>query len=134
MIRVLVYEAFGESDTSDVKQKNGERRTRRALGDIGNLVPARTGVETGKPLNRPITRNFKAQMVTNAHKPKAEVGEATLKNLTLDPVKRRSIKPPKSLTTVLSARSKVMLFSFGVDIVEDFKEYMLRDYCCWLKT
>nr|GEU66350.1 hypothetical protein [Tanacetum cinerariifolium] len=24
--------------------------------------------------------------------------------------------------------------SFGVDAVEDFKEYMLRDYCCWLKT
>nr|GEU34885.1 hypothetical protein [Tanacetum cinerariifolium] len=25
-------------------------------------------------------------------------------------------------------------FSFGVDAVEDFKEYTLRDYCCWLKT
>ncbi|GKE02112.1 G2/mitotic-specific cyclin S13-7-like protein, partial [Tanacetum coccineum] len=86
---------------------NGERRTRRALGDIGNLVPARTGVEIGKPLNRPITRNFKAQLVANAQKPKAEVGEAALKNLTLDSVKRRSIKPPKSLTAVLSARSKV---------------------------
>nr|GEV54693.1 putative ribonuclease H-like domain-containing protein [Tanacetum cinerariifolium] len=23
---------------------------------------------------------------------------------------------------------------FGVDVVEDFKEYMLRDYYCWLKT
>nr|GEU45906.1 hypothetical protein [Tanacetum cinerariifolium] len=27
-----------------------------------------------------------------------------------------------------------MLFSFGVDAVEDFKEYMLRDYYCLLKT
>nr|GEV30535.1 putative ribonuclease H-like domain-containing protein [Tanacetum cinerariifolium] len=27
-----------------------------------------------------------------------------------------------------------MLFSFGVDAVEDFKEYMLRDYYCWIKT
>nr|GFA81374.1 hypothetical protein [Tanacetum cinerariifolium] len=26
------------------------------------------------------------------------------------------------------------LFSFGVDAVEDFKEYTLRDYYCWLKT
>nr|GEY74911.1 hypothetical protein [Tanacetum cinerariifolium] len=24
--------------------------------------------------------------------------------------------------------------SFGVDAVEDFKEYTLRDYYCWLKT
>nr|GFB42908.1 hypothetical protein [Tanacetum cinerariifolium] len=23
---------------------------------------------------------------------------------------------------------------FGVDAIEDFKEYMLRDYYCWLKT
>nr|GEY29261.1 retrovirus-related Pol polyprotein from transposon TNT 1-94 [Tanacetum cinerariifolium] len=28
----------------------------------------------------------------------------------------------------------LMLFSFGVDAVEDFKEYTLRDYYCWLKT
>nr|GEV76329.1 hypothetical protein [Tanacetum cinerariifolium] len=26
------------------------------------------------------------------------------------------------------------LESFGVDDVEDFKEYTLRDYYCWLKT
>nr|GEX42209.1 hypothetical protein [Tanacetum cinerariifolium] len=28
----------------------------------------------------------------------------------------------------------LMLFSFGVDAVEDFKEFTLRDYYCWLKT
>nr|GEV58653.1 hypothetical protein [Tanacetum cinerariifolium] len=28
----------------------------------------------------------------------------------------------------------LMLFSFGVDAVEDFKEYTQRDYYCWLKT
>nr|GEY10052.1 hypothetical protein [Tanacetum cinerariifolium] len=27
-----------------------------------------------------------------------------------------------------------LVLSFGVDTVEDFKEYMLRDYYCWLKT
>ncbi|GKG12175.1 hypothetical protein Tco_0346412, partial [Tanacetum coccineum] len=44
-------------------------------------------------------------------KPKAKVREAALKNLTLDSVKRISIKPPKSLTIVLSARSKVSSFA-----------------------
>lgn len=37
-----------------------EGRNRRALGDIGNLVPARGGVDVAKPLpqvNRPITRS-----------------------------------------------------------------------------
>ncbi|GKA40596.1 G2/mitotic-specific cyclin S13-7-like protein [Tanacetum coccineum] len=34
-------------------------------------------------------------------------GEAALKNLTLDSVKRISIKPPKSIIIVLIARSKV---------------------------
>nr|GEU69217.1 hypothetical protein [Tanacetum cinerariifolium] len=29
---------------------------------------------------------------------------------------------------------KVKSWNFGVDAVEDFKEYMLRDYYCWLKT
>nr|GEX02949.1 hypothetical protein LSAT_4X182480 [Tanacetum cinerariifolium] len=42
-------------------------------------------------------------------KQKAEVGEEALKNLTLDSVKRRSIKPPKSLTAVLSAHSKLLV-------------------------
>nr|GEZ39384.1 hypothetical protein [Tanacetum cinerariifolium] len=26
------------------------------------------------------------------------------------------------------------LLDFGVDAIEDFKEYTLRDYYCWLKT
>nr|GEV64317.1 hypothetical protein [Tanacetum cinerariifolium] len=30
--------------------------------------------------------------------------------------------------------SEVSLEFFGVDVVEDFKEYTLRDYYCWLKT
>nr|GEU45805.1 integrase, catalytic region, zinc finger, CCHC-type, peptidase aspartic, catalytic [Tanacetum cinerariifolium] len=40
------------------------------------------------------------------HKPKATVEEAALKNLTLDFMKRRSIKPPKCLTTVLSTQQE----------------------------
>ncbi|KAI4300917.1 hypothetical protein L6164_034243 [Bauhinia variegata] len=46
-------------------QKNGaaERKNRRALGDIGNLVTVK-GIEV-KP-NRPITRSFCAQLLANA--------------------------------------------------------------------
>lgn len=45
-----------------VKQKKmaAEGRNRRALGDIGNLVPVRGGIDVVKPLpqvNRPITRS-----------------------------------------------------------------------------
>ncbi|CAK7340290.1 unnamed protein product [Dovyalis caffra] len=43
----------------------GEGKSRRVLGDIGNLVPVR-GME-GKPQpNRPITRSFCAQLLANA--------------------------------------------------------------------
>ncbi|KAI7728216.1 hypothetical protein M8C21_020408 [Ambrosia artemisiifolia] len=71
-----------------MKQNNEgqiERRNRRALVDIGNLAPA--VVEIGKPtqISRPVTRSMKAQE---------------------DTPRRRSKKPSKSLTTVLTARSK----------------------------
>nr|XP_043629142.1 G2/mitotic-specific cyclin S13-7-like isoform X2 [Erigeron canadensis] len=103
-----------------VKQKNAgpvERRNRRALGDIGNLaiVPS---VETGKPtqINRPITRNFRKQLVSNAQaeadknvkktQAEAKKGDVAKKNNEETP-KRRSQKPSKSLTSVLTARSKL---------------------------
>ncbi|KAK4481779.1 hypothetical protein RD792_012690 [Penstemon davidsonii] len=60
-----------------IKQKNmaaaAERKDRRALGDIGNLVTVR-GVE-GKPLpqvSRPVTRSFCAQLLVNAQAAAAE--------------------------------------------------------------
>lgn len=52
-----------------------EGRNRRALGDIGNLVPVRGGVDVAKPLpqvNRPITRSFCAQLLANAQAAAAE--------------------------------------------------------------
>lgn len=42
-------------------QKSGDRR---ALGDIGN-IDSLLGVDGGK-INRPITRNFRAQLLENA--------------------------------------------------------------------
>ncbi|KAG7624838.1 Cyclin-like superfamily [Arabidopsis thaliana x Arabidopsis arenosa] len=47
-----------------VDLKNAAAKNRRALGDIGN-VDSLIGVEGGK-INRPITRNFRAQLLENA--------------------------------------------------------------------
>ncbi|CAA0837401.1 Cyclin-B1-2 [Striga hermonthica] len=65
----------GEIVAGDNKQKImvEERKNRRALGDIGNVVAVR-GVE-GKPLSqvtRPVTRGFCAQLVANAENVPAE--------------------------------------------------------------
>ncbi|KAF5816521.1 putative cyclin [Helianthus annuus] len=107
----------------DLKQNNvgqKERRNRRVLGNIGNLAPTIV-VEAGKPtqISRPITRNYCAQLAANAHgaagknvkiqKPQSETNngeEVVLKNQEETP-RRRAKKPSKSLTAVLSARSKV---------------------------
>nr|GEU42242.1 reverse transcriptase domain-containing protein [Tanacetum cinerariifolium] len=43
-------------------------------------------------------------------------------------------KLKKSVIGVAEICEKTAARSFGVDTVEDFKEYMLRDYYCWLKT
>nr|GEV77637.1 xylulose kinase-1 [Tanacetum cinerariifolium] len=34
----------------------------------------------------------------------------------------------------ITGKGKIKAGSFGVDVVEDFKQYTLRDYYCWLKT
>ncbi|KAI3829043.1 hypothetical protein L1987_03157 [Smallanthus sonchifolius] len=92
----------------DVKQNNDgqiERRNRRALVDIGNLAPA--VVEIGKPtqISRPTTRNFHAQLVENAQGAHEKNVKKSEPNNEETP-RRRSKKPSKSLTTVLTARSK----------------------------
>ncbi|KAK6942142.1 Cyclin, C-terminal domain [Dillenia turbinata] len=62
-------------DREGKNQKNvaGEGRNRRALGDIGNLVPVR-GVErkSQNQISRPITRGFCAQLLANAQAAAAE--------------------------------------------------------------
>ncbi|AED90976.1 unnamed protein product [Arabidopsis thaliana] len=55
-------------DGLKIQNKNGAVKSRRALGDIGNLVSV-PGVQGGKaqpPINRPITRSFRAQLLANA--------------------------------------------------------------------
>ncbi|XP_044506160.1 G2/mitotic-specific cyclin S13-7-like [Mangifera indica] len=70
---IVPQQARGEAVVGgEVKQQKkagaaGDGRSRRALGDIGNLVTVR-GVE-GKPqpqISRPITRSFCAQLLANA--------------------------------------------------------------------
>ncbi|KAK2984065.1 hypothetical protein RJ640_012016 [Escallonia rubra] len=64
---VVQQQNRGEAVDVGVNQKNmaAEGRNRRALGDIGNLVPVRGGMD-GKQINRPVTRSFCAQLLANA--------------------------------------------------------------------
>ncbi|XP_021297377.1 G2/mitotic-specific cyclin S13-7-like isoform X2 [Herrania umbratica] len=56
----------GAANKQTKKNAAGDGRSRRALGDIGNLVNVR-GVADGKPQpHRPLTRSFCAQLLANA--------------------------------------------------------------------
>ncbi|PHT37004.1 G2/mitotic-specific cyclin-1 [Capsicum baccatum] len=71
---VLQQQNRGEAVPGALKQKNmagAQGRNRKALGDIGNMVTVRGGVERGKAkalpqVSRPITRSFCAQLLANA--------------------------------------------------------------------
>ncbi|KAH0936602.1 hypothetical protein HID58_004063 [Brassica napus] len=107
------------ADGAKIQNKNGAVKNRRALGDIGNRnlvsVPLAQG---GKPINRPITRSFRAQLLANANggENKAHVLAAKKPQQPLVPKKNLVVKkaavssPPKSknvtYSSVLSARSK----------------------------
>ncbi|WOK96788.1 G2/mitotic-specific cyclin S13-7-like isoform X1 [Canna indica] len=89
------------------KQKNialADAKSRRALGDIGNLVNLR--ISEGKPepqINRPITRSFGAQLLANAHAAAAAANKkpvpaaiqpaAAVRKGGIKPAKKVSIKP-----------------------------------------
>ncbi|KAL0359648.1 UNVERIFIED_CONTAM: G2/mitotic-specific cyclin-2 [Sesamum angustifolium] len=81
--RVVQQQNRGEVVPGAIKQKNvgAERKNRRALGDIGNVVTVR-GVE-GKQLpqvSRPVTRSFCAQLLANAQAAAAENNKAANAN------------------------------------------------------
>ncbi|CDY14091.1 BnaC02g02080D [Brassica napus] len=106
---------------ADGVKKNGAVKNRRALGDIGNHLVAVPLAQGGKPINRPITRSFRAQLLANANggENKAPV-LAAKKPQPLVPKKNLAVKkeaapaaavsPPKNkkvtYSSVLSARSK----------------------------
>ncbi|KAL1548773.1 G2/mitotic-specific cyclin-2 [Salvia divinorum] len=101
------------------KQKNmvEERKNRRALGDIGNMVTIR-GVD-GKPLpqvSRPVTRSFCAQLLANAQATAAENNKSLAVNANVvdgaPPIKKAAAhkkaapKPKPEVITVISPDSE----------------------------
>ncbi|KAJ0244153.1 Cyclin-B1-3 [Hirschfeldia incana] len=68
-----------------------EAKNRRALGDIGNIASLPGGAEAGK-VNRPLTRNFRAQLLDNANKKQINVAKKP------EGVQRKAravVKPPQ---------------------------------------
>ncbi|KAG6430966.1 hypothetical protein SASPL_109040 [Salvia splendens] len=101
------------------KQKNmvAERKNRRALGDIGNMVTIR-GVD-GKPLpqvSRPVTRSFCAQLLAKAQATAAENNKCLAANANVvdgaQPIKKAvahkkaAPKPKPEVITVISPDSE----------------------------
>ncbi|XP_071717779.1 G2/mitotic-specific cyclin S13-7-like [Rutidosis leptorrhynchoides] len=102
-----------------MKQKNmavdpaaGKIKSRRALGDIGNLVTLRP--LDGKPLpavTRPVTRSFCAQLVANAQK---EAAENKKKPLTMNADNNKMVQPKKKAT----AKPKPPPVPQNVEVIE----------------
>nr|GEV64316.1 hypothetical protein [Tanacetum cinerariifolium] len=79
----------------------------------------------------PLTRFTLDQMLNNVRLEVEEENEVSLELLRFVNIKFR--EGLLGSNNVLISYM-LMLFSLGVDAVEDFKEYTLRDYCYWLKT
>uniref|UniRef100_A0A5B6Z6J4 Uncharacterized protein n=1 Tax=Davidia involucrata TaxID=16924 RepID=A0A5B6Z6J4_DAVIN len=85
--QVVQQKNRGEAVAGGIKQNNmaAEGRNRRALGDIGNLVPVR-GIDV-KPLpqiSRPVTRSFCAQLLANAQAAAAAENNKKLVTVNVD--------------------------------------------------
>lgn len=77
-----------------MQNKNGAVKNRRALGDIGNLVsvPVVQGGKPQPPINRPITRSFRAQLLANAQIERKPINGDN-KGPVLVPKKRQPLAP-----------------------------------------
>ncbi|OMO53900.1 hypothetical protein CCACVL1_28253 [Corchorus capsularis] len=106
----------GVVDRQTKKIGGGDGRSRRALGDIGNLVNVRGAVD-GKPqpqIHRPLTRSFCAQLLANAQA--AAAAENNKKNLCVkvdkapvvdgNPVPKRAAAVPKPAQKKQTAKPK----------------------------
>ncbi|CAH8384475.1 unnamed protein product [Eruca vesicaria subsp. sativa] len=122
------------ADGAKIQNKNGAVKNRRPLGDIANFVSvplAQGGKPQPPPINRPITRSFRAQLLANAQNEKKPTEKAPVlaakkpqqqqplapravpkKNLVIkqQPKKEAVVSPKKNknvtYSSVLSARSK----------------------------
>ncbi|KAG2315522.1 hypothetical protein Bca52824_018644 [Brassica carinata] len=81
------------------------KKNRRALWDIGNIASI-PKVPGGK-IDRPLTRNFRAKFLENAHKKQTNLDKASVLDGAL-PKKPEAVKDNKKVTysSVLNARSK----------------------------
>nr|GEZ97318.1 hypothetical protein [Tanacetum cinerariifolium] len=79
----------------------------------------------------PLTRFTPDQILNNVRLKVKEENEVSLELLGFVNIKFKG--GLLGLNNVLIS-CRLILFGFGVDAVEDFKEYTLRDYYCWLKT
>ncbi|KAL2230959.1 G2/mitotic-specific cyclin-1-like [Sesamum indicum] len=112
--RVVQQQNRGEVVPGAIKQNNvgAERKNRRALGDIGNVVTVR-GVE-GKQLpqvSRPVTRSFCAQLLANAQAAAAENNKAANANgaIVVDgalPEKRAAVRKPAQKKAAATTKPK----------------------------
>ncbi|OMO90080.1 hypothetical protein COLO4_19402 [Corchorus olitorius] len=106
----------GVVDRQTKKIGGGDGRSRRALGDIGNLVNIRGAVD-GKPqpqIHRPLTRSFCAQLLANAQA--AAAAENNKKNVCVrvdkapvvdgNPVPKRAAAAPKPAQKKQTAKPK----------------------------
>ncbi|KAH0456967.1 hypothetical protein IEQ34_014874 [Dendrobium chrysotoxum] len=143
-----------------VKQKTaaavGDAKNRKALGDIGNMVNLR--ITDGKPVHRPVTRSFGAQLIANAQAAAAakkfqkqvalpsDDGTAkkkpVVKNskpevvIDISPTTKQKEKQEKpsskkkvhSLTSVLTARSKVACGIQDIDAADVDNELYMSEY------
>ncbi|KAH6796609.1 Cyclin family protein [Perilla frutescens var. hirtella] len=72
------------------KRMAAERKNRRALGDIGNIVPV-NGVGCAKPIpriSRPVTRSFGAQLLANAKAAQSQTNKNSMEANAAVPEKR----------------------------------------------
>ncbi|KAL0383418.1 UNVERIFIED_CONTAM: G2/mitotic-specific cyclin-2 [Sesamum calycinum] len=124
--RVVQQQNRGEVVPGAIKQKNvgAERKNRRALGDIGNVVTVR-GVE-GKQLpqvSRPVTRSFCAQLLANAQAAAAENNKAANANgaIVVDgalPEKRAAVRKPTQKKTATTKPKPEEIIEISPDTTE----------------
>ncbi|KAL7134262.1 hypothetical protein ABFS83_11G014600 [Erythranthe nasuta] len=110
--QVIQQQKAGEAVApAGIKAKNmaAERKNRRALGDIGNVVTVRGGVEA-KPLlpqvSRPITRGFRAKLLANNTQTTAIENKSLLVPNGALPEKKAVAKKPIQKKAVVISKPK----------------------------
>uniref|UniRef100_M4CCW5 Uncharacterized protein n=1 Tax=Brassica campestris TaxID=3711 RepID=M4CCW5_BRACM len=116
---------------------------RRALGDIGNIASLPGGIEEAGKLNRPLTRNFRAQLLENANKKEgvravqrkaraAVVVKPTQTHevIVISPDTNEVAKAKKNVTysSVLNARSKAASKSLDIDSADKDNDLAAVEY------